>query len=699
MMRPAPHTLDASLRAAAAATAAALLLVPGAPIPSAAALSAQDASTAERAGEVASMLDLALTEYRDAVEDGTIINEAEYTESRQFTAEAARLFAGLAGSDAGGAAAGITAGLDSLTSLVERRGPVAAYRETVQRITGELAQRWGAVSVPEPDRPPSAARGAALYRQACAACHGASGRGDGWAAEGMEPPPADLASDLRRREATPARDYQVTVYGIPETAMPTSKDWLSVEQAWDLVAYLQTLRFGGGEVAEGKALALGDDGGGPVAGRVRSWASPSTSARLTDPELARRVRRTWEEAASTGPSDTLTREQARSVVAYARSLMGTPATGVPETDRSAVLAERVSEADSLAAAAADLVRSGRSEEGRGAALRAYGAFEGVEPELRARAPGLVRDLEAAFGDLRGASDPGAASAAQERVDRLLGRAADELASAASAWSVATQSFVTILREGFEAILIIGAILAFLVKTGNEERKRDVYWGVGVALVASLATAGLMEWVLTVTPASREVLEGGVMLLAVAVLFSVSYWLVSKLEHERWEAYLREKMQSALGAGSGLALAGVAFLAVYREGFETVIFFQAIASYSSAGLVPVGGGFLVGCLALAVIYVLFTRYGMKVPMRPFFAGTSALLYAMAIVFAGSGIHELQAAGVVGTTAIPGAPRLGLLGLYPTVETLAAQGVLVLLLVGALWWTFRPVPTGQESAARA
>lgn len=684
-------------RALAAVTAVLCLLAPLAVSPGTG-LAAQGTSPAARAGEVASMLDLALTEYRDAVADGEVINEMEYAETREFTTEAALLFRDLdgSGSDRG---LEVAAAIDSLLAIVDRRGPVESFEELTSRVNRSLAENWGAITVPEPTRPPSAARGAGLYRQACAACHGPAGRGDGWAADGMEPPPADLASELRRLEATPSRDYQVTLYGVPQTAMPASRDWLSEDEAWDLVAYLQALRYGAAEVAEGKALALGDGDGGRLAGRLRIWSSPAATARLTDPALAARVRARWSEAGPPGVTDTLTDEQVRSVVAYLRSLLGTPATGVPAADRSVVLAEAVAEADSLAAAATELFRSGRRDEARRLALRAYGSFEGVEPELRTRAPGLVRDLEAAFAELRGATNGAMAGVAGERVHRLLARAGDELTSSASVWSVGTQSFVTILREGFEAILIIGAILTFLVKTGHDERKRDVYWGVGAALLASLATAVLMEWALTVTPASREALEGGVMLLAVVVLFSVSYWLVSKLEHERWEAYLRTKMQGALGAGSGLALAGVAFLAVYREGFETVLFYKAILSHAEAGLFPAGAGFVVGCLALAVIYVLFTRYGVRVPMRSFFAGTSALLYAMAVIFAGSGVRELQAAGVIGTTLVPGAPRLSLLGIYPTVETLAAQGILIVLLIGALWWTFRPVPVRTESGARA
>ncbi|MFB6240374.1 MAG: FTR1 family protein, partial [Gemmatimonadota bacterium] len=118
-----------------------------------------------------------------------------------------------------------------------------------------------------------------------------------------------------------------------------------------------------------------------------------------------------------------------------------------------------------------------------------------------------------------------------------------------------------------------------------------------------------------------------------------------------ERYLKEKMSRAVGSGSSLALAGVAFLAVYREGFETVLFYKALfISAGAGGLVPITGGFVVGCVGLVFLYLAFTRWGVKVPMRPFFAGTSAVLYFMAVVFAGQGIAELQAAGTVGTTPV-------------------------------------------------
>jgi high-affinity iron transporter len=678
--------------------------------------SAHPEDATDRAGRVASLLELAATEYADAVADGEVINEAEYEETREFTREAGRVFEALDGRDAPGEATVVTASVDSLLSIVELRGPVVDFDRHVRNATEALASGWGAITVPEPASRPSAARGAELYRTSCASCHGTSGRGDGPAAEGLEPPPADFTAPIRTHDATPARDFQVTTLGIPATEMAGYADLLDVQQRWDLAAYLQTFRFGAAAVAEGKAVALGEEAEGPVADRLRAWASVEDGGRLTDVELRNRVQAAWREtedsrdvagspraATSSGGAETsgaatgdsLTTDQAHAVVAYVRSLMGTSRAGVPEPDRGRRLAASVDRADSLVRAAAQLAEAREHERARSTALQGYMAFEGVEPDLRSRSSGLVQGVERSFATFRQEVSRARGENVEPARDELLGllsEARAELTSSATVWSLATQSFFIIVREGFEAILIIGALLAFLAKTGHDERRRDVYWGVGSALLASVATAFVLQRMLAATPASREAIEGVTMLVAVIVLFSVSYWLLSKLEHEKWEKYLRTKMQRALGAGGGLALVGVAFLAVYREGFETVLFYQALIGFSEGALTPVVGGFLVGCVALAVIYLLFTRFSVRMPMRPFFGVTSGVLYYMAVVFAGSGVSELQEAGWIGTTYLEGVPTIELLGLHPTVETLAAQAALLGLLAVALWVTFgrrRPV----------
>ena len=260
---------------------------------------------------------------------------------------------------------------------------------------------------------------------------------------------------------------------------------------------------------------------------------------------------------------------------------------------------------------------------------AYMTFEGVEREVRAKNPSLAATLEASFAELRSLAAGGApASQLAGARTALLGQlenAERTLGDTLSGTSLFLQSFFLLVREGLEAILIIGALLTFLAKTGAQDRKRDIHVGVGAAVLASLFTAVLLETVFQVTPAKREVLEGAVMLTASAVLFYVSYWLLSKIEVARWNQFVRSRVQDAVTSGSALALATAAFLAVYREGFETVLFYKALVLAGPAGstFVPVTAGIALGSLVLVAVYYAINRFGVRLPLKPFFAVTGPL----------------------------------------------------------------------------
>jgi high-affinity iron transporter len=243
-------------------------------------------------------------------------------------------------------------------------------------------------------------------------------------------------------------------------------------------------------------------------------------------------------------------------------------------------------------------------------------------------------------------------------------------------------------------------MTFLAKMGAADRRRHVNAGVLAAIVASLATALVLETVFQLSPSHQEALEGLTMVLATGVLFYVSYWLLSKMEVVKWSHFVKSRVHDAVTSGSALALASAAFLAVYREGFETVLFYKAliISAGPSAGLTPILGGMLAGAVLLVGVYVAVSRFGIRLPLRPFFAVTSAFLYYMAFVFAGAGIAELQEGGFVPLTPVLWAPRIPSLGIYPTVETLAAQAVLVALAVVALVWTFVIEPRRAVAAER-
>jgi high-affinity iron transporter len=246
------------------------------------------------------------------------------------------------------------------------------------------------------------------------------------------------------------------------------------------------------------------------------------------------------------------------------------------------------------------------------------------------------------------------------------------------------SLLIILREGFEAILVIAAIAAYLIRSGNGRMTRVVYGSGVAALVASALAAVALQQIFEVSGANQEIIEGAAMLLAVVVLFFVSNWMVSKAEAEAWKGYIEGKVQSAVETGSSFALGAAAFLAVFREGAETILFYQALLAETETHSNMVWIGFAVGCVALVAIFVL-VRYGsLVIPIRAFFMGTSILMYIMSVAFAGGGVKELQEADVISVTPVPYVESIDILGIYPTVETLLPQAALLVLAVASVFY---------------
>jgi high-affinity iron transporter len=219
--------------------------------------------------------------------------------------------------------------------------------------------------------------------------------------------------------------------------------------------------------------------------------------------------------------------------------------------------------------------------------------------------------------------------------------------------------------------------------------RSIWAGVALGVIASGVTAVVLRTILAAMPASQEILEGLTLLTAVLVLFSVSYWLISKVEAANWQRFIREKVTDALERGGGKALAFVAFLAVYREGAETALFYQALFHEGAHVALGISLGIVAGGVTLAIIFTLFYRFGVSIiPLRPFFAVTSVMLYYMAFVFMGKGVRELQEGDVVPISLIRGFPTVDALGLYPTWQTLLAQFLLLVLFVFAVARTLWP-----------
>ncbi|MBZ0283380.1 MAG: FTR1 family iron permease [Anaerolineae bacterium] len=353
---------------------------------------------------------------------------------------------------------------------------------------------------------------------------------------------------------------------------------------------------------------------------------------------------------------------------------------------------------------------GRYAEAERTRIEAYGLFEsGPELRLANRAPILSRELEGLFWEGSGGQlglytllDQEADSATLQTtvaaVRVKLAEAETFLGGALTTPLAALNSAIIIIREGLEAVLIIGAILAYMFKT--RVQRRFIVWvfaGVVGAIALSIATWFAAETILTITPVQRELIEGITSLIAVAVLFYVTNWLFHKVYVVDWMQFVREQTDRSLNNGRVVGLAVLGFTVVYREGLETVLFYQALLF--DAEPAPVLLGFAVGLVFILVVAYAILSLSKRLPLKPLFTITTILLLVLAFSFTGSGVRELQEAGVVSATLLPWFPEnlllMELFGLFPTLETVLAQVIFTALIV--LTFTFSRWQGRRETAA--
>jgi high-affinity iron transporter len=243
----------------------------------------------------------------------------------------------------------------------------------------------------------------------------------------------------------------------------------------------------------------------------------------------------------------------------------------------------------------------------------------------------------------------------------------------------------LFREGLEALLVIIALVAAVRQAGHTARTRDIYAGAMIALVCSLLLAWAVRHMLGDN--TSDTLEGVFQLLAVVTLFYVSSWITSKSQAKQWKNFISAQVEAARRSrGPSLALGLTAFLAVMREGAETIVFFQALmaGATQSAERHAIFIGVVAGGLALAIAFIGLHKVTFMIPIGPVFKATSVLLYALAVIFAGQGVASFQESGVIGATFVSHVPTIPMLGLYPTIQTLIAQGILLILAMAALIW---------------
>jgi high-affinity iron transporter len=361
----------------------------------------------------------------------------------------------------------------------------------------------------------------------------------------------------------------------------------------------------------------------------------------------------------------------------------------------------------------DLVKDGRAEQAFEEAKDGYlSHFELVEIPLRLADAQLTADAETKFAEIRGLITSGApTSEVRDDIVELRGLIDDAERQLTSEGLGAPavvfgQSFLIIFREGLEAVLLVSVLLGYLEAAKATQYRRPILWGMGAAAVATLVTFLLLRTVLAALPFGREVLEAVTAIVAVAVLFYVSFWLVARLEQKRWLEFLRARVWNAVSVGSTTALVLVGFTAVYREGFETALFYQALVSFGPGLGGPVAAGFALGVVVLAGVSWAIFKLGRRVPVKTFLSSAVVLLMATSVAFLGNAVRSLQEADVVGLHRWADWPRAPIflsqaLGYWPSRETIGAQAVLLAVyVVGALYvFVVRPRRNARPAAASA
>jgi high-affinity iron transporter len=332
-------------------------------------------------------------------------------------------------------------------------------------------------------------------------------------------------------------------------------------------------------------------------------------------------------------------------------------------------------------------------------------FELVEIPLRVVAPQLTADAETKFAEIRGLIT-GGASTGQIRdaivaLRVLIDRSERHLTGTGiGAPSVVTgQSFLIIFREGLEAVLLLSALLGYLEAAKAGQYRRPVIFGMGAAAAASVAVFFVLRVVLARLPFSQEVLEAATAIVATVVLFYVSFWLIARLEQRRWLEFLRSRVWSAVSVGSATALALVGFTAVFREGVETALMYQALVSFGTGlvGWILLGLG--LGLIALAVVSYGIFKLGRKVPIKAFLSGAVILLMATSVAFLGNAVRSLQEADVIRLTPLHGWPRAPIflsqaLGYWPSLQTILTQAALTAVYAAGAVYVFGLRPRLQK-----
>lgn len=323
----------------------------------------------------------------------------------------------------------------------------------------------------------------------------------------------------------------------------------------------------------------------------------------------------------------------------------------------------------------------------------FDVFEasGMELDIGLIDQNLVLEIESDFGDMIGLSMKGKPKEDLEKaysdLKQNLDVAVELHTNRSVTWmSQFVSSLIILLREGVEALLVITALVLYLKRSGNGDRVATIWYGAGAAVVLSILLAWALAELISLSGAYRENFEGIVMLVAAVMMLYVSGWLYQKIDLD-WKQELYSKMDASVTTGSIITMAMVSFLAVFREGVETIFFYQALLADAQHSFEPILAGMVVATVLLVIIYLVMKKFSFRLPIKQFFMFTAVFLLAMSFVFIGKGILELQIGGLLSKTVMELDFSIPWLGVFSNQETILAQVAFALIVLGFFVWSKR------------
>lgn len=598
------------------------------------------------------LLDYLAVDYPGAVKDGAVVSASEFEEMREFAKTSQTKLAAL---EPHPEQAALVTEARALAAAIEAKKSPAEVATLAKSLANHLLAAYPVPS--SPATAPQVAQVAAVYQAQCAACHGATGNGDGPAGLKLDPRPVAFTDKERARERSAFALYQTITQGIEGTAMPGFAT-ISESDRWALAFFIGQFAHDDGEVNAGQKVW---NESAAVRAQLTSLDSLS---RTTQADLAMQV----------GEAP------AAATMAYLHSH--------PE----AVVQNRALSFDVARQKLAQSVQAYEKGEGSRAtdlALSAYlDGVEPIEPTLATRDSALLGRIETAMGRYRSllaskASLPELRAQVND-IDNLFKEADALLGSSADATAAFLGSLTILVREGLEALLVVVAMIAFLRKAERGDMLRYVHAGWVGALTMGVVTWAVATYFVGISGASREVTEGLSSLFAAVVLLSVGMWMHQKSMAGAWQKYIHDKLSAALTRKSAWFMFGLSFIAVYREVFETILFYAAL--WEQGNHQAVLGGLVGGVVILAIVAVALLRFSARLAIGKFFTWSSALVAILAVVLTGKGISALQEAGWLTVSSFNG-PRIDLLGIHPSLQGVLAQLLMAALVAAGFLWNAR------------